>query len=184
MIRRLVTTMLMVLAIGASAQKQEKRVFDPDKLSSISVPEDWRLVPDEERVTPKRPRNLAVSCEYTAEDKCRVILMVVKKDGFREGKREISPPDFAESLIQGFVKAADAVAIRDGGVGKMGGLKSANLHVIHSKGKVILETYITVAQDERHVYAIIGLYQVSDYGKRGREISEMIQSFQLSEAVN
>ena len=174
----------MVLAMGASAQKKEKRVFDPEKLSSISIPEAWKLVPDEERSALKRPRNLAVSCEYTTEDKSRIILMVVKKDGFRKGEREISPPDFAESLIQGFVKVADAVAIRDGGVGKMGGLKSANLHVIHSKGKVLLETYISVAQDERHLYAIIGLYQVSDYGKRGREISQMIQSFQVSEAVD
>ena len=175
--------MFMALAIGAVAQKQEKRAFDPDQLSSISIPDDWKLVPDEERMIPKKPRNLAVSCEYTTEDKSRVILMVVKKEGFVEGQKEISSPDFAKSLVQGLVEVADAVAIRDGGFGKMGGLKSANLHVIQSKDKVLLETYISVSQDESHLYAIIGAYHVSDYRRRGREILEMIQSFQLSEAV-
>ena len=90
MIRNLVMMMFMALAMGAVAQKQEKRAFDPDQLSSISIPDDWKLVPDEERMIPKKPRNLAVSCEYTTEDKSRVILMVVKKEGFVEGQKEIS----------------------------------------------------------------------------------------------
>lgn len=181
MMQKIIIVLLITLVNGVYAQKKEKRVFGPLNSSSISIPDDWNLVADDERTIPQKLQNLAVSREYAAKDKSRVMLIVIEKEGFPEGKRDASPADVAKSLTLGFVATSDALAIRNGGVGKMGGLKSANLHAIHSKGKTLLESYISAAEDEINFYVIIGIYHVSDYRKRGREISKIIQSFQLSE---
>ena len=167
------------MAMFADAKDALGRVFDPEKLCAIELPEGWSLVAEDKCAIPKRPAKLAVSSEWIAEDKSRVVLLVLKKAGFAKEEKPKLLSDMVISLVSGLVKTSDAKAIREGGTARMGGLDSSHIHMIQSKGKMLIEKYLSMTEDENYYYAVIGFYRVDDYRKRGSEIARMVQSFEL-----
>ncbi|MGJ8655935.1 MAG: hypothetical protein ACSHX6_05730 [Akkermansiaceae bacterium] len=170
---------LIALAMFADAQDEAKKVSDPDGLCSIDLPEGWSLVAEDKRAMPKRPAHLAVSSEWMSEDKSRVVLLVLKKAGFPKGEKKKPLSEMVISLVTGLAGGSDAKAIREGGRGRMGGLDSSHIHMIQSKGKLLIENHLSMAEDEKYYYVVIGSYRVEHFRRRGVEIARMVQSFEL-----
>lgn len=163
-------TLISAATMSAVDENAAERLIDPDGVASILLLDEWHEADEEDHVFPGKFPDLVSSPEIITNDRSRVILMVFKRG---EKTKEM----MTKTVLSAIANKSDAFAIRSSMRAKVDGLDAVILQSVHSKGKTLLESYVSVMQDDDYIYALHGMCLVRVGEKRCDEILSMMSSF-------